>query len=183
MAKTKDFATGRTVDLSKPEEQVRQEYERVLVESYGYRKNELDIEVAIPRGTGYFPDKADIVVYRTAAGRDPTRDVWGIIETKRPERNDGIAQLKSYMTATSAIWAVWTNGNDIEYLFRDTGQNAVLEDYLYNIPARGQTISDIGRIKKSELVPFQRADLITAFRRILNNLYANTNISRREKLN
>ena len=182
MAKTKDFATGRTVDLSKPEEQVRQEYERVLVESYGYRKNELDIEVAIPRGTGYFPDKADIVVYRTAAGRDPTRDVWGIIETKRPERNDGIAQLKSYMTATSAIWAVWTNGNDIEYLFRDTGQNAVLEDYLYNIPARGQTISDIGRIKKSELVPFQRADLITAFRRILNNLYANTNISRREKL-
>ena len=182
MAKSKDFATGKFVDLSKPEEQVRQEYERVLVESYGYRKVELDIEVSIPRGTGYFPDKADIVVYRQGTGRDPAKDVWGIVETKRPERDDGIAQLKSYMTATSAIWSVWTNGNDIEYLFKDTKQNAVLEGYLYNIPARGQTIHDIGRINKSELEPFQRADLITAFRRILNNLYANTNISRREKL-
>ena len=182
MAKSEDFATGKSVDLSKPEEQVRQEYERVLVESYDYRKNELDIEVLIPRGTGYFPDKADIVIYRSSTGRDPARDVWGIVETKRPERADGLAQLKSYMTATSAVWAVWTNGSDIEYLFKDTGQNAVLEDYLYNIPARRQTIADIGRIDKSKLSPFQRADLITAFRRILNNLYANTNISRREKL-
>ena len=182
MVKSKDFATGKFVDLSKPEEKVRQEYERVLVESYGYRKSELDIEVSIPRGTGYFPDKADVVVYRQGTGRDPAKDVWGIVETKRPERDDGLAQLKSYMTATSAIWSVWTNGNDIEYLFKDTSQNAVLEDYLYNIPARGQTISDIGRISKSELAPFQRSDLITAFRRILNNLYANTNISRREKL-
>ena len=182
MAKDKDFATGKPVDQSKPEEQVRQDYERVLVESYGYRKSELDIEVEIPRGTGYFPDRADIVVYRSASGRDPARDVWGIVETKRPEKDDGIAQLKSYMTATSAVWAVWTNGNDIEYLFKDISKNAVLEDYLYNIPARGQTVSDIGRLNKSDLRPFQRADLITAFRRILNNLYANTNISRREKL-
>lgn len=182
MAISEDFATRKSVDTSKPEEKVRQDYERILVESYGYPKGELDTEVEIPRGTGFYPDKADIVVYKSASGRDPARDVWGIVETKRPERDDGIAQLKSYMTATSAIWAVWTNGNDIEYLFKDTSQNAVLEGYLYNIPARGQTISDIGRIKKSELAPFQRADLITAFRRILNNLYANTNISRREKL-
>ena len=117
MSKEKDFATDKGIDSTKPEEKVRQEYERVLVEAYGYRKNELDIEVAIPRGTGFFPDKADIVIYKSARGRDPAKDVWGIVETKAPEREDGLAQLKSYMTATSAVWAVWTNGNDIEYLY------------------------------------------------------------------
>ena len=62
MRKAKDFATGKSIDLSKPEEVVRQEYECILVESYGYRKTDIDIEVRIPRGSGYFPDKADIVI-------------------------------------------------------------------------------------------------------------------------
>ena len=177
-----DFATGKSVNLSKAEEQVRQDFERVLVDNYGYEKGDLDIEVRIPRGTGYFPDKADIVIYRSASGRDPTADVWGIVETKRPDRNDGLEQLKSYMTATSAEWGVWTNGDDIAYVCKPEGGLIVSEDYLNNIPARGQSIEDIGRISKSELKPFGRAELKSAFRRILATLYANTNISRREKL-
>ena len=176
----KDWATGKLVDLSKPEEQVRQEYEHVLVESYGYRKDELDIEVRIPRGIGYFPDKADIVVYDSTSGRDPAQNIMGIVEVKKPNRLDGLAQLKSYMTATSAIWGVWTNGEDIAYLYRK--DTRVFDDYLNNIPARGQSIEDIGRLVKSELRPFNRNELKSAFRRIHLTLYANTNISRSEKL-
>ena len=129
MPKTEaDFATGKPVDPSKPEERVRQEYERVLVDSYGYLKTDLDIEVRIPRGSGRFPDKADIVVYRPDAGRDPALDIFGIVETKRPERKDGLAQVKSYMTATSAEWGVWTNGADIAHLYRDG--NRIRDDFL-----------------------------------------------------
>ena len=178
--KRPDFATGKLVDLSKPEEGVRQEFERVLVESYNYEKNELDIEVVIPRGTGYFPDSADIVIYSDEHGRDPARDILGIVETKRPTKTEGLAQLKSYMTATSTVWGVWTNGDDIAYLYRD-GQR-ILDDYLNNIPAKGQSIVDIGRLGRSDLRPFTRSELKGAFRRILNTLYANTNIGRREKL-
>ena len=178
--KTPDFATGKLVDLSRPEESVRQEYERVLVESYGYPQNELDIEVRIPRGSGNFPDKADIVIYRSKRGRDPARHILGIVETKRPTRNDGLAQLKSYMTATSAIFGVWTNGDDIAYLYRDGQQ--ILDDYLNNIPAKGQSVEDVGRLEKGDLRPFNRSELKSAFRRILRTLYANTNIGRREKL-
>ena len=36
-----DFATGKRVLLT-PEEPVRQEYERILVESYGYYKTDIN---------------------------------------------------------------------------------------------------------------------------------------------
>ena len=176
----RDFATGKQVDLAKPEESIRQEYEQVLVESYGYLKTDIDIEVRIPRGTGRFLDRADIVVYRDANGRDPVRDIVGLVEVKRKTRRDGIEQLKSYMTATSAEWGVWTNGDDILYVCR-LGTR-ILEGYINNIPIRGQSIDDVGRRTKAELEPFSRTELKSAFRRILNHLYANTNIGRREKL-
>ncbi len=179
--KIKDFATGRLVKVS-PEEEVRQEYEQVLVESYGYKKSEMDIEVPIPRGTGYFPDRADIVVFQSSSGRDPAKDIVGIVETKRPERQDGLSQLKSYMTATSALWGVWTNGDDIAYVCRPPGQSQVVDNYINDIPVRGQPVDFIGNIKKSDLKPFERQHLKSVFRRILRTLYANTNISRREKL-
>lgn len=177
-----DFATGKPVNISKPEERIRQEYERVLVDDYDYPTSELDIEVSIPRGTGYFPDKADIVIYRSPEGRDPTADIWGIVELKRPDRTDGLEQLKSYMTATSAEWGVWTNGEDIAYVCKPHGGLVVSDSYLNNIPAHGQSVDDVGRLNKSDLKPFGREELKSAFRRILVTLYANTNISRREKL-
>ncbi len=46
-----DYATQKPVDYRKPEEPVRQEYEKILVEDYGYDTNQLDIEVRIARGS------------------------------------------------------------------------------------------------------------------------------------
>ena len=102
LKKTTDFATGKPIQADELEEKVRQEYEQVLVDDYGYRKSEIDIEVPIPRGSSQ-RDRADVVVYASAKGRDPSADILGIIETKRPGDTSGKAQLKSYMTATSAV--------------------------------------------------------------------------------
>lgn len=180
--KTPDFATGKLVDATQPEEAVRQEYEEILVNDYGYKKNELDIEVSIPRGSGFFSDKADIVVYNLSGNMVPASDILGIVETKAPgkDKKEGLQQLASYMTATSAQWGVWTNGEDIAYLYKKG--SSIDFDYLNNIPARGQSIDDIGIIEKADLKPFGRQELKSAFRRILLTLYANSNISRREKL-
>ena len=175
-----DFATGKPVVLSAPEEKVRQEYERILVESYGYPKTALDIEVRIPRNAGHFPDRADLVAYRSPQGRDPTSDILGIVETSNPGRKDGLAQLQSYLTATSATWGVWTNGTDIAYLYREGTR--VRDDYLNNIPGHGQSVTDLGCLTKADLEPFRRDELKSAFRRILTTLYADTSISRRERL-
>ncbi|MXW88329.1 MAG: N-6 DNA methylase [Acidimicrobiaceae bacterium] len=175
-----DYATGKPV-IDGPEERVRQECEVILVEDYGYSRDQIDIEVPIHRGSSMV-DKADIVVYGDAAGRDQATHIVGIIETKRPGETSGAAQLKSYMTATSAQWGVLTNGDTIAYFAKPPGTVAVVDDYLHNIPAAGQRLQDVGTLSKADLKPYGRTELKTVFRRILRTLYANTNISRREKL-
>lgn len=92
-----DFATGKPVDMRKSEEAVRQEYEHILVENYDYQKEQLDIEVFIQRGEkdnkkNRGNERADIVIYKTtdSAKRDQNRDILGIVETKSPNKKDGL---------------------------------------------------------------------------------------------
>ena len=184
----KDYATGKPVDKRKPEERVRQNYERTLHRDYGYDTARMDIEVAIQRGEQRgrrnSRDRADIVIYRTADPnqRDQFRDILAIVETKRPNRADGLKQLMSYMTASSAVWGVWTNGDTIEHVYRDPHTGELKTDYIFDIPRDGESVEEIGRISKSDLVPAQAHSLKPIFNRILKTLYSNTNISRREKL-
>ncbi|MEM3208120.1 MAG: N-6 DNA methylase [Halobacteria archaeon] len=181
-----DRATKRPVDGRKPEEKVRQEYEKILNEDHGYSFGQMDIEVHIQRGHAQKPkadaDRADIVIYKTAdpAKRDQNRDILGIVEVKRPRREDGVRQLMSYMSASSCLWGVWTNRDEIEYLYKNPKSGEILRDYIFQIPRVGQSIEDIGEFQKKGLWPAK--NLKPIFRRILNVLYANTNISRREKL-
>ena len=166
--------------MSGPEEPVRQEFIRILIDDYGYRDAEIETEFGIPRGSKN-KDRADIAIFR-GAGRDPAADVVGLVETKKPGEQSGKDQLKSYMTATSAIWGVWTNGSDIEYYSKPPGQSSIYTGTLNNIPIRGQRLEDVGKIDRSDLVPYSGTMLKASFRRILNTLYANTTMSRREKL-
>lgn len=181
-----DAATGRPVDGRKPEEPVRQEYERILSEDYGYSYRQMDIEVFIQRGSKSTPgndrDRADIVVYREPdpGRRDQNRDIVGIVECKRPDREDGIRQLMSYLSASCAIWGVWTNGREIEFLYHDPATGEVRRNFVFQIPRKGQSFEDIGRLRKSDLKPAK--NLKPVFRHIHQVLYANTNISRKEKL-
>lgn len=141
-----DYATGKPVDLRKPEEQVRQAYERTLVEEYGYAREQLDIEVHIQRGSRkpdekVDTDRADIVIYRTAtrSKRDQHSDILGVVETKRSLRKEGVRQLMSYMSASSCDWGVWTNQEEIEYLYHDKTSGEVRRDYIFQIPRKGET--------------------------------------------
>ena len=180
-SKGPDWATGRPVFLHKPEEQVRQEYERVLHRDQGYPKQHMDIEVPIQRGSSA-REKADLVIYSSANldERDQARDILGIVELKRKDRQDGVQQLTSYMSATSCIWGVWTNGKGIEFLYKDPATGKVRKDVLFQVPQCGQPIDSIGTHTFSDLRP--ASNLKLTFRRLLNELYTNTNISRREKL-
>ena len=181
-----DFATKKPVNDSKPEEKVRQEYEEVLYRDYDYAPEQMDIEVSIQRGEEHSIknkiERADIVVYKTTNGdkRDQNEDILGIVETKRPIRKEGVKQLMSYISATSAQWGVWTNGKEIEYLYHNLATGEVKQNYVYQIPKNGENFEDIGRVSKDKLIPASNLKLI--FRRLLNTLYSNTNISRREKL-
>jgi type I restriction enzyme M protein len=180
-----DKITGKPVDIRKPEEKVRQEYEEILHKDYEYSYSQMDIEVAIQRGEQHSvknKERADIVVYKTTDidRRNIHEDVLGIVETKKPTRKEGVKQLESYMSATSAQWGVWTNGDEIEYLYRNPISGEIKRNFVYQIPKNGEKFEDIGKIKKENLKP--ASNLKAIFRRLLKNLYSNTNISRREKL-
>lgn len=185
LLQNKDLATGKKINSSKPEEKVRQEYEKILHEDYEYSYEQMDIEVYIQRGEKHSSknkERADIVVYKTNAKnkREQNEDILGIVETKKPTRKEGVKQLMSYMSASSAYWGVWTNGEEIEYVYRHPTTGEIKRDYVYQIPRNGETFEDIGKISKKNLKP--ASNLKAVFRRLLSTLYANTNISRREKL-
>ncbi|MDA8298712.1 MAG: N-6 DNA methylase [Deltaproteobacteria bacterium] len=183
-----DGATGKPVDGRKPEEVVRQSYEKELCDNYGYDYAQMDIEVYIQRGEKNNrknkdeKERADIVIYSSSNinKRSQYEDIIGIVETKRPTRKDGVKQLASYMSATSCRWGVWTNGAEIEYLYRDVNSGIIKRDFVFQIPKNSETFEDIGRISKDNLQPSN--NLRVVFNRLLKTLYANTNISRREKL-
>ncbi len=181
-----DFATGKEVDYRKPEEIIRQDYEQILFNDYEYTKEQMDIEVIVQRGEKNAKknknERADIVIYKTEDKnkRNQNEDILGIVETKRPTYKEGVKQLATYMSASSALWGVWTNGSAIAYLYKELKSGVIKEDYIFQIPKNGESFNDIGTVSKDKLKPASNLKLI--FKRLLNTLYANTNISRREKL-
>lgn len=171
----KDFITGKLV-LEKPEEvEARQVYERRLVQEYNYLKSEIAIEYQIQKGSQRI-GPADIVVFRD---QNQTPDnLYIIVETKRLNRRDGIEQLKSYLTPSTATFGVWFNGKETECLQK-------LDEPPYfrsirNIPKKNERLEDIGKYRREDLVP--SANLRAVFKTIYYHLYTNSNLPRAERL-
>jgi len=128
-----------------PEEIVRQLWVYKLINQYGYKADEIDLEKSVQFGTEVSTKAADIIVYT-----DATKDTPKIIvECKKPKRKDGIEQLKSYMNAKGAPVAVWSNGADSIILYRP--YPAQFDDTLFDIPKRGQEPKDVLEAAKTLL--------------------------------
>ena len=92
-----------------PEEYVRQEYCRILLDVYKYPKENIGLEFSIKQGSS--TTRADIVVFND---KHKSQDnIYLIIETKKKQETEGIEQLFSYMTSTTATFGVWTNGGGV----------------------------------------------------------------------
>lgn len=130
---------------SAPEEIVRQLWVYKLIQQYGYKADEIDLEKGVQFGTEVGTKAADIIVYTDATKVTPKI----IVECKKPKRKDGIEQLKSYMNAKGAPVAVWSNGADSIILYRP--YPAQFDDTLFDIPKRGQAPKDVLEAKKTLL--------------------------------
>lgn len=130
---------------SAPEEIVRQLWVYKLMQQYGYKADEIDLEKGVQFGTEVGTKAADIIVYTDATKVTPKI----IVECKKPKRKDGIEQLKSYMNAKGAPVAVWSNGADSIILYRP--YPAQFDDTLFDIPKRGQAPKDVLEASKTLL--------------------------------
>lgn len=121
--------------LVKPEEIVRQLFILKLIKEYGYPKERIAVEKEVWFGSGVSEKRADIIVFHKNS-----EEPYIIVEVKKPNRKDGVQQLKSYANAEGSPIAVWTNGKDIEILHREKPNNFI---HISNIPAIGQTLNDV----------------------------------------
>ncbi|MBC1218367.1 N-6 DNA methylase (plasmid) [Trichormus variabilis ARAD] len=127
---------------SAPEEIVRQLWVYNLIHQYGYKDDEIALEVSVQFGTEVGTKAADVIVYTDNSKETPKI----IVECKKPKRKDGIEQLKSYMNAKGAPVAVWSNGSDNIILYRPYPKDY---DTLSDIPKRGQEPKDVLETKKT----------------------------------
>lgn len=140
---TKEIQVYDPNGKSAPEEIVRQLWLYKLINVYQYKPDEIQVEKPIPFGTDYESRKADIVAHL----QDKTTPKI-VFEIKKPNRKDGIEQLKSYLNAQGAPIGVWSNGStDRIVLYRPYPKE--FNDTLAEIPRRDQQPNDVLEAKRT----------------------------------
>jgi type I restriction enzyme M protein len=161
-----DFLDPALTRQNTPEERVRQEYARKLHHEYGYAKDVMVL--GAPINIGSETKFADIVIYHdaTAAARKDQSKIRIIVETKAPDIKKGVAQLTSYLLASSADGGVWINATDAPKYFRRAAKG--LAEWP-NLPHSNEEWDSIGKHKKHNLR--EPHNLVETFKRCHNALY------------
>jgi type I restriction enzyme M protein len=167
-----DFITGDFIPNKPENREAKVPFEKRLVEEYGYRKDDIEPEFRIQKGSALI-GPADIVVFDE--GKPHTLDSISIvIECKKKNRKDGLQQLKTYLAGCeNAQYGVWFNGEEILYLKRI--KTAPHWKEMFNIPKRGETL---GLPRKADLR--EATELTKLFGIIHNYVYANDGLSSSE---
>ncbi len=175
----KHYLTGAEIDVTnKPEEIIRQNFLKVLHKEYGYPKEHIATEVSIYSGGSEItdvvnskPKRADIIIYKNE--KQKYDEIYMIVECKQEKVTDGEVQAKSYGNSTTASIVIWHNGIDTLIWERTKPTQYGYKKRLY-IPRYGEYYGS-KRILKSQLKP--AVDLQLKFKKIHNNIYANTKSS------
>lgn len=144
----------------KPEEIVRQLMLDKLVNEYWYSIDLLDVEYVVSFGRE--KKFADIVILNK---KDKT-SIYCVLEIKKHKAKDWKDQLRSYVHATGAPLAVWTNWVEIDY-FEKVEWNRF--EPLLDIPNAGETIDDVKNERFSYLELMQK-DRLSEERKSLKDL-------------
>jgi len=122
--------------VAKPEEIVRQLYLHRLINHYNYNRERIFLERSVYFGSTTAEKRPDIFICE----ENNPDTAYIIVETKKPNRRDGLEQLKSYCNAEGSPIGVWTNGGEIVYLHREEPN---LFKSLPDIPYSTQPLSDL----------------------------------------
>lgn len=161
-----------------PEEYVRQTVEKRLINEHKYSRDRICVEYTVQIGSG--KKRADIVIFPDEETDKKQENIKIIIECKseKIEANnakDGVAQLKSYMSACpNAEWGMWTNSKEKFVFKKFTDDKGVIQFMDYNdIPSADGNIDDINRPKRASLKNASDDNLLFTFKTCHNHIYVN----------
>ncbi|WP_411726254.1 N-6 DNA methylase [Methyloglobulus sp.] len=171
-----DFISGNFRNDS-PEEYVRQNLEKRLVNELKYPRERIGVEVTLQLGSN--KPRADVVIYLEKLPQTQ-ENIHVIVECKKEnvspsDKKDGIEQLKSYMSAClNCEWGLWTNGKQRQVWRRIKNTAGQAEFIEFNdIPDVSGSTEDIDRPKRNKLVRADGDNLFLAFRRSHEAIHVN----------
>ena len=161
--KIRCFVTGKLRNNT-PEERIRQDFARTLVDVYGYDLKDLDVEFQIKMGRA--KKKADIVIFQHGKEHLQENIIIIIEDVKASDKKDGVDQLKSYCSASiKCKFGIWVGNEKIVYKINEDKEFLSVPD----IPRFGD--SEIPIPTRNDLKP--AVNLKQTFKRIHNYIYVN----------
>lgn len=148
------------------EERVRMNAYNDLITTHRYPPNLIDIEYPVLIREDEAPRYADIVVCLDAELKRP----FLVVETKKPNREDGEKQGQRYATILRAVYVLWTNGSS-------RAASVIVNRY----PEDAASIEDIPsyggapRYNIAKLAPFKDDNHISGAFKKCHNLIRNLN--------
>jgi len=180
--RVRDYATGKLVRLT-AEEVVRQQFEHILVDELNYPRSHIDVNFPIQRGAKKHSEYMDIAVFKSESFDQ--KNLYIAVETEPPGRpfDD---QIFSYVTATTAEFAIWFDGLDpkrskgAQYRWRDLAIDPTRFVEVPALPSYGEALDEIGKYKKSQLRPAR--SLKGVFQKMHNRLYGEGPLKREDAI-
>jgi len=131
-----------------PEERVRQEYLRVLIEEYGYKAEQIEEEVSVThRGSG--DARADFLIWRTPEAKQSQKHALIVIECKADNVTISLkdyGQGANYAQYEHARFFVTHNHRETKYWKVDDTRRMPNYDEIANIPHADATDKDINEL-------------------------------------
>lgn len=175
--KIQDYLTGEFIKDSE-QEQVRQNFERTLVEEYGYDKSDIgfDVRIKVYDGSKQKPRKVPLMVYRT---NKEEKQIYILIQTTPPKadpaaKSGGTSELEQWLIETpTAEFACWTNG--IEAFFFQKKKSKFEADVfaVNDFPRKGEDANSIYTTDRRRLRVATGNNLLYAFKRCHDYIHAN----------
>jgi type I restriction enzyme M protein len=174
--KIRDYIDGEFRNDT-PEEYVRQNIEKRLVNEHNYPKDLIRVEQSIKVGAGR--KRVDISIYPEDCEELEQQNISIIIECKKEnvqpnDKKEGVGQLQVYMAAcANCEWGMWTNGREKEVFRKVKNEKGKFEfeDYI-DIPSFDQDIADIDRPSRETQKMAVEDNLLFAFRKCHNIIAA-----------
>lgn len=158
-----------------PEEYVRQNIEKRLVNELKYPKDRIKVEHTIKVGDA--KKRVDLAIFEKDAAHTQ-ENIRIIVECKKEAvepRNakEGIGQLQAYMAASvNCEWGLWTNGKH-RVVYRKIQSGGKWEFQEFNdIPDATGNVEDVERPKRGKLKSAVEDNLLFVFKTCHNHIYA-----------